>query len=174
MDNEDKNGVKALRESIDNCVRLDMSSAQIDSLDPMIIQNPKGFVHHHSYGGLTPFYKGLTEGKLMGTRNPNPNAFEKRIWLPPRLHDPDSWELMEWVEVEAIGKIHTYSTVLYPGACFRGSIPCPLISVEIAGVCTKMMSYLSEGIPEIGMPIKAKFNTHKPSNTILDISWVEL
>ena len=73
MDNEDKNGVKALRESIDNCVRLDMSSAQIDSLDPMIIQNPKGFVHHHSYGGLTPFYKGLTEGKLMGPRNPNPN-----------------------------------------------------------------------------------------------------
>ncbi len=34
------------------------------------------------------------------------------------------------------------------------------------------MSWLKEGMPEIGMPVKAIFNTAKPTNTILDLAWV--
>jgi hypothetical protein len=62
--------------------------------------------------------------------------------------------------------------VLYPGALFRASVPCPLISVAIEGVCTRIMSYLAEGEPEIGMSIKARFNTENPTHKILDLSWV--
>ena len=79
---------------------------------------------------------------------------------------------MEWVEAPTVGKVYTHSTVLYPGAPFRASPPCPLISVEIEGVCTKMMGYLKEGKPEMGMAVKAVFNTEKPTNTILDLAWV--
>lgn len=165
-------GVNPLRASENGIVTLDGSVAKLDSSDPMVIQNPKAFVHHHSYGGLSPFFRGLAEGKLMGTRNPRHDAPETRIWLPPRVFDPDTWEKMEWVEAPVVGKIFTHTTVIYPGASFRASVPCPLISVEIEGVCTKLMSYLSQGKPEIGMPIKAVFNTEKPTNTILDLSWV--
>jgi len=165
-------GVNPLRPSENNVVTLDGSVAIMDQSDPMIVQNPKAFVHHHSYGGLSPFFRGLAEGKLLGTRNPRPGAPESRIWLPPRVYDPDTWEKMEWVEVEGIGKIFTHTTVLHPGAPFRASVPCPLISVEIPGACTKIMSYLSEGKPEIGMPVRARFNTQNPTNTILDLSWV--
>ena len=164
-------GVHPLRQS-DGHVTLDETVTKLDSLHPLVIQNPKGFIHHHTYGGLSPFFHGLAAGKLIGTRNPNPNAPEKRIWLPPRVHCPDTWQKMEWAEAPTIGKIYTHTSVLYPGAPFRASIPCPLISVEIEGVCTKIMSYLSEGKPEIGMRVRAVFNTAKPTYTILDLSWV--
>lgn len=167
-----KPGVRPLRASHNGQVTLDGSIAELDSADPMVIQNPKGFVHHHTYGGLSRFFQGLAEGKLLGTRNPNPDAPEKRIWLPPRVYCPDTWQKMEWVEVVPVGRIYTHTTVLYPGAPFRASVPCPLISVEIEGVCTKLMSYLSQGKPEIGMPVRAVFNTENPTHTILDLSWV--
>ena len=79
---------------------------------------------------------------------------------------------MEWVEAPTVGKVYTHTEILYPGAPFRASIPCPLISVEIEGVGTKLMSYMKEGKPKIGMPVKAVFNTDKPTNTILDLAWV--
>jgi len=165
-------GVLPLRPTVDGIVTLDGSTAKLDGDNPMVIQNPKAFVHHHTYGNLTPFFQGLAEGKLLGTRNPRADAPETRVWLPPRVYDPDTWEKMEWAEVEAVGRIFTHTTVIYPGALFRASVPCPLISVEIEGVCTKLMSYLAEGEPEIGMPIKARFNTENPTHTILDLSWV--
>jgi len=79
---------------------------------------------------------------------------------------------MEWVEAPQVGKVYTHTTILYPGELFRAKPPVPLISVEIEGVATKLMSYMHEGTPEIGMPIRAWFNTARPTNTILDLAWV--
>ncbi len=140
--------------------------------DPMVIKNVKDWFHIHTYGGLTPFFKGLAEGKLMGTRCTNGDCEENRIWLPPRVHCPDCLEEMEWIAAPTEGKIYTHSTVLYPGELFRLSIPCSLISIELEGVCTKFMSYLKKGEPKVGMPVKAEFKTEDPTNTILDICWV--
>ncbi len=140
--------------------------------DPMVIKNVKEYFHLHAYGGLTKFFQGLRESKLYGTRCTNAECEEKRIWLPPRLHCPDCLQEMEWVEAPQAGTIYTHSTVQYPGSNFKLSTPCPLISVELEGVCTKMMSYLKEGKPEIGMKVKAWFRTEEPTNTILDLAWV--
>jgi hypothetical protein len=98
-------GVNPLRPTIDGVVTLDGSVARVDCANPMVIQNPKAFVHHHTYGSLTPFFQGLAHGKLMGTRNPRRNAPDTRVWLPPRVYDPDTWERMQWVEVEPVGTI---------------------------------------------------------------------
>lgn len=60
----------------------------------------------------------------------------------------------------------------YPGELFKLPPGTPLISIEIEGVCTKLMSWLKEGKPEIGMRVKAVFNTAKPTHTILDLAWI--
>ncbi|MDP3963988.1 MAG: hypothetical protein Q8Q39_05865 [bacterium] len=137
--------------------------------------NPRVITHYHTYGGISRFFEGLAQGKLMGTYCSTINC-EHRIWLPPRAHCPDCWEPMHWVEIPAAGaKVYTHSTTNYPGEGFELSVPCPLISVEIPGVCTKFMSYLSEfgeGEPYIGMPIKPAFRTENPTYSILDVSWV--
>lgn len=147
-------------------------TAEVLQDEPLVIKNAKTWHHAHSYGGWGRFFKGLRESKLLATRCVNPRCGEKRLWLPPRCECPDCWHDMQWVEAPTVGTIFTHSTVLYPGELFRASTPCPLISVEIEGVCTKLMSYLKEGKPRIGMKVKAVFNTKGPTNTILDLAWV--
>lgn len=153
-------------------VKLLKGGAETFSTAPLVIKNPKNYFHIHTYGGLSRFFTGLAEGRLLGTACPNPECLERRIWLPPRIHCPDCYTPMEWREVEPRGTLYTHSTVLYPGSNFRLSAPCPLISVEIKGVCTKLMSYLKEGAPRIGMPLRAVFNTAAPTYTILDLAWL--
>ena len=153
-------------------ITLDGSSAEILNQDPLVIKNQTNWYHIHSYGGWGQLFTVLLEEKLLATRCTNPECQEKRLWLPPRCECPDCWHEMEWVEAPTVGKVLTHSTVLYPGELFRASVPCPLISIEIEGVCTKLMSYLKEGEPEIGMPVKSVFNTEAPTNTILDLAWV--
>ena len=153
-------------------VKLDGTVAELLNDDPMVIKNQKTWYHIHTYGGWGKFFKDLQKGKLSGTRCPNPDCSEKRIFIPPRADCPDCWARTEWVEVKPVGKIFTFSEITYPGELFRAEAPVYLISVEIEGVATKLMSYLWEGKPEFGMPIKAKFHTEKPTNTILDLCWV--
>ena len=139
---------------------------------PLVIKNLKDYFHIHTYGGLTRFFEGLCEGKLLGTRCTNRACEEDRIWLPPRVYCADCLQAMEWTEAPHRGEIYTHSTVEYPGSNFKLSTPCPLISVSLEGVCTKMMSYLKEGRPKIGMEVQAWFRTENPTHTILDLAWV--
>lgn len=153
-------------------VELNGTAAEVLNADPLVIKNQKDWYHVHAYGGWGPFFKGLLEEKILATRCTNPDCSEKRMWLPPRCECPDCWSEMEWIEAPTSGTIYSHSTVLYPGAPFRASVPCPLISVDLEGVCTKLMSYLKAGEPRIGLPIRAVFNTSEPTHTILDLAWV--
>jgi uncharacterized OB-fold protein len=153
-------------------VKFDGTIAEILNDDPLVIKNPKTWHHIHTYGGWSKFFRGLREGKLLATRCSDPNCTERRLFLPPRADCVECWARTEWVEAPTVGTIYTYSEITYPGELFRAEAPVHLISVEIEGVCTKLMSYLWEGTPEFGLPIKAMFNTEKPTNTILDLCWV--
>ncbi len=48
-----------------------------------VIEWPRSITHIHTYGMLSPFFKGLRAGKLMATRCPNGACLEKRLWIPP-------------------------------------------------------------------------------------------
>lgn len=144
--------------------------------DFLVRYNPREIMHAHSYGGISRFFKGLAEGVLTGTKCYECGGPEGNIWLPPRAHCPDCWREMVWITIDTIGaKIYSHSTTNLPGAGFNGTVPCPLISLEIPNVLTKPMSYLSrfgEGEPYIGMPVKPVFRKKSPTYTILDVSWV--
>ena len=140
--------------------------------DPMVVRNPKTWSHFHSYGGWGKFFTGLTQSKLLATRCTNGECEEKRLWIPPRCECPDCWHEMEWLEAPQTGVVYTWSTVKYPGELFKLPTGTQLISVEIEGVCTKLMSWMKEGTPQMGMKVKAVFNTKAPTNTILDLAWV--
>jgi len=147
-------------------------AAEVLTDEPLVIKNEKFWYHIHTYGGWGKFFKGLRQKKILATRCTNPKCGEKRLWLPPRANCPDCWHDMEWAEAPQVGTIYTHSVVTYPGELFRLPPGTPLISVELDGVCTKLMGWLKEGKPEFGMKIKAVFNTQHPTNTILDLAWV--
>ena len=145
---------------------------EVVSHDPLVIKNPKFWAHYHTYGGWGKFFTALQKEQLLATRCTNSDCGEKRLWIPPRCECPDCWHKTEWVEAPTVGKVYTWSIVKYPGELFCLEVDTPLISVEIDGVCTKLMSWLKDGKPEIGMPVKAVFNTKNPTHTILDLAWV--
>jgi uncharacterized OB-fold protein len=148
------------------------ATLEVINLEPLVVRNPKTWSHFHSYGGSGAFFEALRQEKLMATRCTNPQCGERRLWLPPRCECPDCWHDMEWAPAPTQGRIYTWSVVKYPGELFKLPAGTPLISVALEGVCTKLMSWLKEGEPRIGMPVKAVFNTEKPTHTILDLAWV--
>ena len=140
----------------------------------LVIEWPRSLAHRHTYGKLSPFFKGLTEGRLLATRCVNPECGEHRLWLPPRADCPDCNQPMTWEELPqpVIGTVHTYAHVEYAGAGIELTTPYFQIDVELPGVCTIFKSYLQYGTPEIGMKVQARFRTEDHTNTILDIHWV--
>ena len=65
-------------------VELTGQGLEVLNEDPLVIKNPKDWFHIHSYGQLTPFFKGLREEKLLGTHCTTADC-EPRAWLPPHL-----------------------------------------------------------------------------------------
>ncbi|MCP4603937.1 MAG: hypothetical protein GY847_26015 [Proteobacteria bacterium] len=155
------------------------SATVLRRLDPMVVEKPRAPIHIHTYGGETPFFKGIAEGRLMATKCENskcdPSGQAGYYHLPPRIYCPDCLEKMKWDDITDLArktaKIHTHITVEHPGAFNRVPIPCELISVEIEGVATVLMSQLVGAKPEMGMPIEPIFETSHPTFTILDLAW---
>ena len=134
--------------------------------------------HYHTYGLLTPYFKGLAEGRLLATRCHNSacpiSNGNGQLWLPPRADCPDCHQRMVWNEIEnPRGYIYTYTYVERGGTGLE--IPCPYyqIDVKIDGVCTIVKSYLEGPGPiKIGDHVKARFRTGgAATRTCLDLYW---
>ncbi len=151
--------------------------------DAWVIEWPRastpGGNHHHTYGLLTPYFKGLKEGKLLGTKCTNPSCpiykGEGELWIPPRADCPDCHQPMKWEEVkEPKGYIYAYTFVERGG--FGLEIECPYyqIDVKLEGVATIVKGYLvnRDKKIKIGDKVQAGFLTgDDATNTNLDIYW---
>jgi len=137
--------------------------------------------HFHTYGLLTPYFRGLTQGRLMATRCVNPGCpvsrGEGEMWLPPRADCPDCHQSMVWKEIEQPrGTIYTYTLVERGGTGLEIPTPYYQIDVKIEGVCTIVKSYLLGGTSRkiaIGDRVRAGFRTGKEAtHTALDLYFV--
>jgi len=139
-----------------------------------VIEWPRSITHIHTYGMLSPFFEGLRKGELRATLCPNRDCPENRLWIPPRGHCPDCHTEMVWKTLPnpVIGKIYTFTEVVYAGTGIELSTPYWQVDVEIPGLATIPKSYLLYGKPSIGMTVKAEFRTKNPTNTVLDYYWV--
>ena len=136
---------------------------------------PEG-THYHTYGLLTPYFKGLAEGKLLGTRCTNGACPVSRghgeLWLPPRADCPDCHQPMVWGEIaDPSGYIYAYTYVERGGTGLEIECPYYQIDVKIAGVCTIVKSYLADRTPiAIGDRVRARFRTGQDAtHTALDL-----
>ncbi len=121
--------------------------------------------HFHTYGLLTPYFKGLGEGRLMATRCVNARCpigkGRSDLWLPPRADCPDCHQPMVWEEVkDTRGYIYAYTYVERGGAGLEIECPYYQVDVKIDGVGTIVKSYLVNRRPiKIGDKVKAGFRT---------------
>lgn len=147
-----------------------------------VIEFPRSLTHYHTYGKLTPYFKGLTEGKLMATRCTNPKCKISKgkgeMWLPPRADCPDCYDSMEWVELRQpiLGSIYSYTLVKRGGTGLEIETPYYQIDIKLEGCCTIPKGYLinTRKEPHIGAKVTPVFRTKSPSHTCLDIAWKSL
>jgi uncharacterized OB-fold protein len=134
--------------------------------------------HYHTYGMLTPYFRGLGEGRLMATRCVNPRCPISKghgeLWLPPRADCPDCHQPMVWEQIKnPAGYIYAYTHVERGGTGLEIECPYYQVDVKIAGVCTILKGYLLDRKPiKIGDKVRAGFRTGTAAtNTCLDIYW---
>jgi uncharacterized OB-fold protein len=133
--------------------------------------------HFHTYGMLTPYFKGLTEGRLMATRCINARCPISKghgdLWLPPRADCPDCHQEMIWEQIaNPRGYIYTFTLVERGGTGLEIPTPYYQIDVKIAGVGTMIKSYLAgnKGPIKIGDRVRARFRTgEEATHTALDL-----
>jgi uncharacterized OB-fold protein len=163
-------------------VKLKTTPSEItEKGDAWILHFPrfgKEGTHLHTYGLLTPYFKGLKEGKLLGTRCVNPGCpiskGKGELWIPPRADCPDCHQPMVWDEVkDPRGYIYAYTYVERGGTGLEIETPYWQIDVKLDGVCSIVKGYLVDRKPiKIGDKVRAKFHTGKDAtNTCLDIYW---
>jgi hypothetical protein len=161
-------------------VTLKTTPSKIDVVgDAWILHFPRfgeEGTHFHTYGLLTPYFKGLTEGKLMATRCVNPKCpigkGHSDLWLPPRADCPDCHQPMVWEEVKKLdGYIYAYTHVERGGTGLEIECPYYQVDVKIEGVGTIVKSYLLERRPiKIGDRVRACFRTGADAtHTSLDL-----
>ena len=160
---------------------IEIKPSKIDVIDATwVVENPRfgpEGTHYHTYGLLTPYFKGLTKGKLMATRCINRacpvSLGEGEMWLPPRADCPDCHQPMVWHEVkDPQCYIYTFTLVERGGTGLEIPTPYYQIDVKMEGVCTIVKSYLAPTGRkiEIGDKVKPSFRTGADAtNTALDL-----
>ncbi len=129
----------------------------LKTMSPIIIKHPYHVDYVHSYGQDSPFFAGLSNGKLLGTKCGKCGY----TYATPRLSCAGCGQETDWVELPKEGRVHTFTTCFFGGEEFLKETPFHLILVEFDGADTLLLARLigPQG-PEnirIGMKVTAKF-----------------
>ena len=126
------------------------------NLDPIILKWHWEVDYVHSYAQDSPFFAGLSQQKLLGSRC----AACGYVYATPRSHCMECGAPTAWYELPREGRIHTFTTCYYGGEAFLKETPFTLVLVEFDGVDTLFLSRLVGVEAEevrIGMPVTARF-----------------
>lgn len=133
----------------------DLSS--LKEMSPIVLKHPYSIEYLHSYGQDSPFFAGLANGKLLGTRC----ARCAYTYATPRLHCARCGGETDWTELPPEGRVHTFTTCYYGSEEFLGETPFHLILVEFDGVDTLFLARMIgvDGPQDIriGMKVRARF-----------------
>jgi uncharacterized OB-fold protein len=124
--------------------------------DPLIVRNHYEIDYIHSYAEDSPFFIGLSQGKLRGSectschyRFATPRAYCMQCGAPTR-----------WIDLPPEGRIHTWTTCYFGGEAFLKETPFNLILVEFDGVDTLFLARLvgpAQDEIQVGQKVRAQF-----------------
>ena len=126
---------------------------------PIIIKFPYHTDYIHSYGQDSPFFAGLANKKLLGTRC----VKCRYTYATPKAHCMICGEETKWIEMPKEGRIHTFTVCHFGSEEFLKETPYILVLVEFEGANTLFLGRLiglnpaDASLEWVGMKIKTKF-----------------
>ncbi len=131
----------------------------LKQMSPIVIKQNYSIDYIHSFGQDSPFFAGLANGKLMGTRC---NACSY-TYATPKGHCMNCGNETEWIELPLQGRIHTFTVCEFGSEAFLKETPFILVLVEFDEADTLFLSRIvgldptKASLDWVGMKIKAQF-----------------
>jgi hypothetical protein len=139
---------------------LDRQALQsLKNMTPIVKRQPYHIEYLHSYGQDSPFFAGLANRVLLGTRDPGSGY----TYATPRSADMSSGNETEWVRLPDEGTVHAFTVCHFGSEEFLAETLFILALIEFKGVNTLFLTRLLGLDPSqatldwIGMKVKARY-----------------
>ncbi|MBI5778641.1 MAG: Zn-ribbon domain-containing OB-fold protein [Planctomycetes bacterium] len=132
---------------------------ELHNMSPIVVKQPYHIDYIHSYGQDSPFFAGLSNGKLLGTKCPDCGY----AYATPKGHCGECGARCDWVELPKVGRIHTFTVCQFGSEEFLKETPYMLILVEFEKFNTLFLSRLIGFDPKkasldlVGMKVRPQF-----------------
>jgi hypothetical protein len=143
-----------------------------NGVESLVIHYPYSINYIHSYAEDSPFFLGLANGKLMGSK-----CTARRCgatFATPRGHCMRCGAATEWIDLPLRGKVHSWTTCHFGSEAFLKETPYNLALVEFEGIGSVMLVRLKDAVESdlyVGMPVEARFDP-TPKYSITDVWFV--
>jgi len=134
--------------------------AFLKKMSPIEIEQEYRITYLHSYGQDSPWFAGLANRVLLGSREPESGY----TYAMPRGHDAYTGDETNWIDITTRpAKIHAFTVCYFGSQEFLPETPYVLAMVEFEGVNTLLLSRLmgvdpaNPSLDWVGMPVKARF-----------------
>lgn len=155
---------------------LDRSGSAIfrdaKGVESLVIRDPYSINYIHSYAEDTPFFLGLAEGRLRGSK-----CTTKRcgmVYATPRGHCMKCGGATEWHDLPLRGRVHSWTTCHFGSEAFLKETPYNLVLVEFEGANSLLLARLKDAVESdlyVGMGVEARFAS-EPKWSITDVWFV--
>jgi uncharacterized OB-fold protein len=137
----------------------DQALEALKNMGPIILKQNYSIDYIHSYGQDSPFFAGLANGVMLGTRDPETGY----TYATPRGSDMYTGEETDWVKLPDEGTIHAFTVCHFGSEEFLPQTPFILILVAFEGADTLFLSRLVGVDPDaasldwIGQKVKTQY-----------------
>ena len=143
-----------------------------DGVESLIIRFPYSINYIHSYAEDSPFFLGLAEGRLRGSKCRKPKC--GFVYATPRSHCMVCGAPTEWIDLPPKGRLHSWTTCHFGSEAFLKETPYNLAMIEFDGVGSLLLARLTDAAESdlyVGMPVEARFDPN-PKYSITDVWFV--
>ena len=141
-------------------------------IESLVIRFPYAIQYIHSYAEDTPFFLGLAEGRLRGSKCTAKGC--GFVFATPRSHCMVCGSATAWIDLPRSGRIHAWTTCHFGSEAFLSETPYNLALVEFEGAGSLLLVRLNECKESdiyVGMPVEARFDAN-PKYSITDVWFV--
>ncbi|MCI4359952.1 MAG: Zn-ribbon domain-containing OB-fold protein [Thermoplasmata archaeon] len=141
-------------------------------IESLVVRFPYSVNYIHSYAEDTPFFLGLSEGRLRGSKCTSKDC--EFVYATPRGHCMVCGKPTAWFDLPTSGRVHAWTTCHFGSEAFLSETPYNLALVEFEGAGSLLLVRLKECAESdlyIGMPVEARFDPN-PKYSITDVWFV--